>query len=298
MKEYWTARHGSFKMKRVKNALAIWFALIMLLAPVMGHAFKRASVDDKDEIFLYWPVRDLTYSINARGSDNVPIGDVIAAVKRSARHWDSLGCTDLNVTFDDTIDHTVTNLTLAAAEQPDGINTVIWRESAWPPEESEQDLDRNIVALTTLVFDSRTGQIIDADIDVNGFHYTWIVTDDTIGSTFTDIENVLTHEFGHFFGLGHTDVPEATMWAITPPGELQKRTLHADDEEGICTIYPLGRATPLGLQQLPNLELRGGCGVDNNPASSVWHLLLLVILAIGRWAGGHRRGTIAKTGRT
>lgn len=76
------------------------------------------------------------------------------------------------------------------------------------------------------------------------------------GCYYADLQNTLTHEAGHFIGLRHpcngtppsgpdADLPACgdahaatTMYPLTAPGDLDKRTLDADDVAGVCAIYP------------------------------------------------------------
>lgn len=55
-----------------------------------------------------------------------------------------------------------------------------------------------------------------------------------------DVQNVATHEFGHWLQLnnlsGGSD-SEKTMYKIIDRGETKKRTLEADDKSGIKYIY-------------------------------------------------------------
>ena len=184
------------------------FLLLCSFVPRTSIACKRATVNDEGEIFLYWPVRSLVYNIDINGSEDVPIGELVAAVKTAFRQWDSLACTDLNINFEGLISVTSTNLTQPEDTPPDRINAVYWHDNAWPPPGGEGKVSRSIVALTTLVFDSRTGQIIDADVDVNGADYIWTVAKSTtLSREFTDVANVLTHEAGHYVGLAHSDEP-------------------------------------------------------------------------------------------
>lgn len=114
-------------------------------------------------------------------------------------------------------------------------NVLVFRDAVWPHPGGASD---HKIALTTVTFDSRTGEIFDADIEVNStdkFLFTWGDTDVQY-----DLLSVLTHEAGHFLGLGHAQdaFPDATMKATYYPGQTQQRTLAQDDIDGICAIYP------------------------------------------------------------
>lgn len=53
-----------------------------------------------------------------------------------------------------------------------------------------------------------------------------------------DIQNCITHEFGHMLGLYEEFVEtEATMYHKAAPGETKKRDLHQDDLNGFFAIY-------------------------------------------------------------
>ncbi|WP_048124869.1 matrixin family metalloprotease [Methanosarcina lacustris] len=55
-----------------------------------------------------------------------------------------------------------------------------------------------------------------------------------------DVQNVATHEFGHWLSLGdlYTSADtEKTMYYTISLGETKKRTLHSDDIAGIQSIY-------------------------------------------------------------
>jgi hypothetical protein len=115
------------------------------------------------------------------------------------------------------------------------VNVLVFRDTVWPHPGGSSD---HRIALTTLTFDTRTGEIFDADIEVNAtgkYQFTWSDTDVQY-----DLPSVLTHEAGHFLGLGHAQdaFPDATMKATYHPGMMEPRTLATDDINGICAIYP------------------------------------------------------------
>jgi hypothetical protein len=128
--------------------------------------------------------------------------------------------------------------------------------------------DPNALALTTLTTLKKSGEILDADIEINGVDDVWgdlAVTSIPHGQ---DVQNALTHEMGHFIGLDHpcylgpvpdplplddtgapivncrnapASVRAATMFPSSTPGDLGLRTLSPDDFAAVCDIYAVGR---------------------------------------------------------
>ncbi len=58
-----------------------------------------------------------------------------------------------------------------------------------------------------------------------------------------DVQNAMTHEFGHFLGLAHSPDPSSTMYANEPLGETSKRVLDSGSKQFVCDVYPQGRAS-------------------------------------------------------
>jgi len=111
-------------------------------------------------------------------------------------------------------------------------NVIIVRDQGWYSTPTE-----DTIALTTPTVDLTTGEILDADIELNAvnFHFT---TSDTMVDT--DLLSVLQHETGHFLGLAHSmSDPNATMRPDYPgtPGDLSLRNPDADDATAICRLY-------------------------------------------------------------
>jgi MYXO-CTERM domain-containing protein len=116
----------------------------------------------------------------------------------------------------------------------DAPNANIWmfRDQAWPY------ADTSIAALTTTTIAASTGEILDADVEINSNNL-----DITVGDTriYLDLGSIIQHESGHALGLAESAVREATMYGTYVEGEVLKRTLSADDMAGICAIYPPGQ---------------------------------------------------------
>jgi hypothetical protein len=97
----------------------------------------------------------------------------------------------------------------------------------------------NALALTTVWYDWKTGEIYDADVEVNGTG-----GDITNGAPEdgADLLSIVTHESGHFLGLAHSPFnPKATMYTVYDPGRGNLRNLSQDDIDGICAVYPPDR---------------------------------------------------------
>lgn len=85
----------------------------------------------------------------------------------------------------------------------------------------------------------------DSDIELNDRDFYWT---DTTANSRTDIQSIVTHEYGHFLGLDHCSengtcgLGTGVMNAAYPGGLI--RVPFADDIQGVCGLYP---GTPGGL---------------------------------------------------
>ncbi len=89
-----------------------------------------------------------------------------------------------------------------------------------------------VVGLTQVYFKNNTGEIIEADILLNDTY--------SFSTDINDVSylgNVLTHELGHFLGLGHSQVASSSMFYALTRGQNQ---LSDDDKAGVYSIYPNG----------------------------------------------------------
>jgi hypothetical protein len=138
-------------------------------------------------------------------------------------------------------------------------NVWMFRDKDWPYNDDSQTL-----ALTTVLFERGSGAILDADVEVNSFAMKLSVTDTHVER---DLQSIATHEAGHFLGLSHTKVTGATMQPQYTAGDLNYRTIHDDDQAGICNIYPPDRQTLTCTQPHPPHGFSKYCGGgDHAPA--------------------------------
>lgn len=93
------------------------------------------------------------------------------------------------------------------------------------------------LGITSLGYDSKTGEILSADILLNeSFFNSIYFTDDPSISSGNDayLGDVLTHELGHFLGLGHSEAPGSSMvYSVSK----DMYTVESDDTKGARKIY-------------------------------------------------------------
>ena len=122
----------------------------------------------------------------------------------------------------------------------DGQNSVLFEQSGvnFPT--------AGVIAFVRSIVNLADGHTLDADLVFNDKDYfsttvigtpAPIAPPGTLQQTATDLQSVLTHEFGHFFGLDHTSVSGATMVPFVSNSGLQ-RTLELDDTAGVSAIFP------------------------------------------------------------
>ena len=212
--------------------------LILLLAAT-AHGFSRSRTGGGTPI--KWTTNCINFYLNEAGSEDVSFNEAQTAVTESFAQWDAVDCTDLQLSYKG-----ITDDDQAGFDRDGGNrNIVIWRDGdgAWAAQGSGHA--RGVIALTTVTYCTQAGggcpyvgAILDADIELNGDQFVFANTDGSRPLNRFDIRNTVTHEVGHFLGLDHSNVSQATMFASAPAGERAKFSLHADDIEGICEIHP------------------------------------------------------------
>jgi hypothetical protein len=221
-----------------------WLFVLLLLVPETAWGFCRKTTVDPDPTFtpspsqpcwtegvpLFWKDMPVAYSVNEAASAQVSLpvtGDTMAL---AFSQWSSALCvgdekTSLEVHF--------AGPTANGLDGADMTNTVLFEDTTWP----HPDPTHSTLALTTVTYSTKSGQILDADLELNTANFK-LSTTDTVPAGGYDFRSIVTHESGHFLGLAHSIDPTATMFAVYTPGTKSLRTLAPDDVDGICTIYP------------------------------------------------------------
>jgi len=138
-------------------------------------------------------------------------------------------------------------------------NVITFHDGMWPYKNSGAET----LALTTVFFNPETGEIYDANIELNSYENKFVLGASDADNNHDDLNAVLTHEIGHFLGLSHSSDVSATMYQSYMVGMT---SLEADDVAGICASLPhdrvtTGPGTPPGV---PRHGFSRECGQPEN----------------------------------
>jgi len=227
-----------------------------------------ACKPDETPIGVSWPERSVEYLVHEEGSKDHPsMGaqistELLTTVEQSFTAWSTLDCAEFEFVYAGPT--SVRDVGYSEALGENNINIVMWT-NPWPNVYSP-----SAYALTSVTYDPSTGRIADADIEVNDEFWDYSIGPSNPETV--DVQNMMTHEVGHFIGLDHTFDATTTMFGRADLGEISKRDLAQDDIDGMCAIYPAG--------DVPEPVDKGCCAHTPRPAIPRHGALALGLLAL------------------
>ena len=182
---------------------------------ISGQAYGWETKTNSNGDTLHWTTNEVHYALNAEGSHGLSNSDVETAIQNAAAAW-SFG--NLSFVFDG---DTKKN----SADYSDNVFSVYFSDN-WTE-------DPEVMAIT-YTWSTSEGEIVHFDMEINSEHHDWSID----GSADKhDLQNAITHEFGHALGLDHSAQEQATMAPTALPGEISKRDLEQDDIDGYQNLY-------------------------------------------------------------
>jgi hypothetical protein len=188
---------------------------------------------------LFWASSTVSFDVQQDGSKRQDISyDQLHTVVTSAfKTWVDAVCSDGNHPSISLVDFGP-----VACAKPEynkdkpNQNVITFHDSEWP----YKNTGAETLALTTVYFNPDTGEIYDANIELNSYDASFVLDASDADSEHDDLNAVLTHEIGHFLGLSHSGVWNATMFQSYQVG---MSTLEDDDVAAICASLPPDRTT-------------------------------------------------------
>lgn len=200
-----------------------------------------------------WQRSEITLWLDGSRPQQISLTDIRAALTRAARAWQraGAGCGAPRIKVAGVLDK--------RRSERDGASVVVFREDAWCRNGDPRDgcHDPDAVALTFA--HASGGELIEADIAVNGIHHRWAAVRGELDARrwdHLDLQNVFTHELGHLLGLSDNCTEDKTdtadrpscfteaallqrsaMYPLGTAGQLTRRTISASDRSALCALY-------------------------------------------------------------
>jgi hypothetical protein len=190
---------------------------------------------------LYWNRSCVSFSLNAAASSQVDLATATQLAEEAFDTWNAVTCGTSGTPLSIHAKNAFGPVMCAQREfnpAEGNANTIIFRGGTWPYPGAG-----NTLALTTVSYDPTTGEINDADMEINDTYTLLLPGNHFVFEDAHDLKSIFTHEAGHFLGMAHTLDQNAVMQIELPPSTVRTK-LDDDDTAGICTIYPPGRTAP------------------------------------------------------
>jgi hypothetical protein len=231
----------------------------------------------QDGLPLYWTSSCVSYDVQEAGSKWADVPTITSIASTAFHAWTDATCpastagpsihaTDMGPVTCEFQQYNDDTHTFGG-----NANIIVFHDNDWTLTSSSDPA--STLALTTVTFAVASGEIYDADIEVNGTKT--ISTSTPVPTSAYDLQSILTHEIGHFLGMAHSTEPCTsgsggdcpTMNPYYTTGTDAYRSLEADDVAGICTIYPPSRQAG-SSSCTPRHGFSSECGTTVRPPSA------------------------------
>lgn len=205
---------------------------------------------------VFWPDACVSFAVQRDGSAALGIAalDVAELAAAGFAAWGAADCDGRGGTPELTgidLGRSACSAVEYNCQSGANLNLIVFRDgpSALRPDQ---------LALTGITANLRTGEILDADIELNAYAHAFSLPGDA--SSGPDLGFVLTHEIGHLLGLSHSFEGGALMdpYYFEAPAAADDGGLGLDDAAGMCAVYPPSERRP-DCAEVARLDADAAC---------------------------------------
>ena len=231
-------------------------SIIFLYTLLLAFSYEAGAfvLSKASKQYQHWPSSQIpvVYKIN---TSQLPPGG-IEAITNAFQTWQDVTNASISFTYGGP---TSTN---TVADDGENVIFFVTESGSWT--------HGNAAAYTRVWVSTATGEIHDADMEINATPeflatYSWSTSGE---SGKLDLENMVTHEAGHFIGIDHNCDPgvetcsaveqDATMYPLMALGETKKRSLEPDDIDAVSFLYP---ANPVTIEIVSGNDQSAASGI-------------------------------------
>jgi MYXO-CTERM domain-containing protein len=258
----------------------------------------------QDGAFVYWSSGCFPYAVQRDGSaaEGISALDVTALVDAGFRNWSRVACEGGGtpaITAESQGLIACDGVEYDCKEPAANSNLVVFRDDF---ANDSSGLRYGVIALTTLTANLTSGQLFDADLEINSRDEDFeLGVTNRMNPQARNLRSVINHELGHLLGLSHS----LELGALMFPAYDGRTEPSLDDRRGICEALDVGPTDPvcatvaLGIDAgcvgsdtsctvRRRVEDPGGCscrvaGTAPQPLLGAWGWLALFGLFGRRW---------------
>jgi hypothetical protein len=193
----------------------------------------------------------VAYSLSSAASSQISLADATRVAKLAFDQWNNAPCASGRTPNLQVYDGGPVSPEAAADDcglvqcDPtihDPQHLIVFDDAGWPHNDPN-----NTLALTTVTYGVDSGEIFDADVEINSAQHSLSAQEPAPAGTF-GLQAILTHEAGHFFGLAHATSQTPIMYAQYQQDAV---SLTQDDIAGVCAIYPVQTKAGCACEAMP-----------------------------------------------